>query len=94
VLLVGRLKELQPRLQPWLARELEPNRKLFYDHLLFILHGALMGADQPFFWQKFAKMSHTQRPCDNPIVKIGQKFGLVHLNLLVISGTITTIKIF
>ncbi len=29
---------------PWLARELEPNRKLFPDRLPFILHGALVGA--------------------------------------------------
>jgi hypothetical protein len=28
---------------PWLARELESNRKLFPDHLPFILHGALVG---------------------------------------------------
>ncbi len=29
---------------PWLARELELNRKLFPHHLPFILHGALVGA--------------------------------------------------
>jgi len=33
--------ESQP---PWLAREQDLNRKLFPDHLPFILHGALVGA--------------------------------------------------
>ncbi len=32
------------QIQPWLATELEPNRKLFPDHLPFILPGALVGA--------------------------------------------------
>jgi hypothetical protein len=30
--------------EPWLARELKPNRELVRDHLSFILHGALVGA--------------------------------------------------
>jgi len=30
-------------LRQWLVRELKPNKKLFLDHLSFILHGALMG---------------------------------------------------
>jgi len=41
-LLIGRLEKKSSPL--WLGRELEPNRKLFPDHLSFILHGALMGA--------------------------------------------------
>jgi hypothetical protein len=33
---------------PWVARELEPSRKLFFDHSSSILHGACVGAG-PFF---------------------------------------------
>jgi hypothetical protein len=33
---------------PWLARELEPNRKLFLDYLPSILHGALVEVIRQF----------------------------------------------
>jgi hypothetical protein len=40
-----------------LARELEPNRKLFSDHLSSILHGALVGAGS--LWTGL----HSALPC-------------------------------
>jgi len=42
--LVGRGKKKELSKAPWLARELELNRKLFPDHSPFILRGALVGA--------------------------------------------------
>jgi hypothetical protein len=46
---------MQLRLLPWLARELEPNRKLFLDNFPSIPHGALLSAhslnSQSKYWK-------------------------------------------
>jgi hypothetical protein len=44
---------------PWLTTEMEPNRKLFPDHLPFILGGALVGAGSrwPPSWTNQTKSS-------------------------------------
>jgi len=54
---VASRKEKQLRLPSWLARELEPNRKLFSDQLSSILHGALVGAGS--LWTGL----HSALPC-------------------------------
>ncbi len=43
-----------------LARELEPNRKLFPDHLPFHFHGALLGAGS--LWPDFVILSNLTPP--------------------------------
>jgi hypothetical protein len=49
---------MQPSWPPWLARELKPNRKLFPDHLAFILHGALVGAGSQWHTKLTNKKEH------------------------------------
>ncbi len=49
---------MQPSWSPWLARELKPNRKLFPDHLAFILHGALVGAGSQWHPKLTNKKEH------------------------------------
>jgi len=43
MLLVGVPKKKSELIMPWLVKELEFNKKLFPNHLQFILRGALVG---------------------------------------------------
>jgi hypothetical protein len=51
-----------------LARELEPNRELFLNHLSFILHGALMGAGS--LWPQISKFLPSDRLSARPDTNI------------------------